>query len=189
MGVSDSYKLLCNEASFANEFLACRHHGMHGNFRYAAFTLLYALEKSLMIRSHIDNVVRAGLTPKLRDVETLTSMLTYTWGSADSQIMPPVRFRSTQATTLYDPPIDEFSVLLTDLKAGKKEAHEAIDGPSILIITEGSGRMSWKEKDGKGHEATLEKAGLVFFIGAGVPVDFVADDRGLTFYRAFVEVP
>ena len=27
-----------------------------------------------------DNVVRAGLTPKFKDVETLTSMLTYTDG-------------------------------------------------------------------------------------------------------------
>jgi len=136
-----------------------------------------------------DNVVRAGLTPKLRDVPTLVSMLTYTWGPADSQIMPPTKFRATKATTLYDPPIQEFSVLLTKLEVGQDERHDAIDGPSILIVTEGTGRLSWKEKDGEERTISAETQGLVYFVGAGVPVDFVAGDSGLTFYRAFVEAP
>lgn len=136
-----------------------------------------------------DNVVRAGLTPKLRDVPTLTSMLTYKWGPADSQIMPPVKYRSTKATTVYDPPIEEFSVLMTLLKAGGDELHEPIDGPSILIVTEGGGRLAWTEKDGSKQEAALEKPGIVFFAGAGVPLEFVAGEEGMTVYRAITEVP
>ncbi|KAG9038580.1 Mannose-6-phosphate isomerase [Tulasnella sp. JGI-2019a] len=134
-----------------------------------------------------DNVVRAGLTPKLRDVSTLVAMLTYNWGPADSQIMPPTRFRSTSHTTLYDPPIDEFSVALTDLGAETTEVHEPIDGPSIFIVTRGDGKVKWKESDGKEVEVNLEKAGAVFFIGAGVQVEFSSGSSGLTLYRAFVE--
>ncbi|KAG8924900.1 Mannose-6-phosphate isomerase [Tulasnella sp. 418] len=132
-----------------------------------------------------DNVVRAGLTPKLRDVPTLVSMLTYHWGSADSQIMPPRPFKSCSRTTLYDPPIDEFSVLVTDLQAsGDEEIHEPVDGPSVLIVTKGVGRME-SEADG-----TFELTeGVVFFIGAGAAIKLVAGEGGLVIYRAYVEVP
>ncbi|KAG8950912.1 Mannose-6-phosphate isomerase [Tulasnella sp. 424] len=137
-----------------------------------------------------DNVVRAGLTPKLRDVPTLTSMLTYKWGPADSQIMPPVKYRSTKATTIYDPPIEEFSVLLTCLKAGgDNETHEPVEGPSILIVTEGSGRLVWTEKDGSQQEEPLDKPGIVYFVGAGVALSLVAGEGGMTLYRAITEVP
>lgn len=114
-------------------------------------------------------------------------MLTYKWGPADSQIMPPTEFRATSHTTLYDPPIDEFSVALTDLSAETTEIHEPIDGPSIFIATKGGGTLRWKEGDGNESEARLEKAGAVFFIGAGVQVKFSAGSAGLTVYRAFVE--
>ncbi|KAG8891505.1 Mannose-6-phosphate isomerase, partial [Tulasnella sp. 417] len=134
-----------------------------------------------------DNVVRAGLTPKLRDVPTLTSMLTYKWGPADSQIMPPVKYRATKATTIYDPPIEEFSVLMACLEAGENEIHEPIDGPSILIMTEGSGRLVWTEKDGSQQEEALDKPGIVYFAGAGVALEFAAGQNGMTVYRAITE--
>lgn len=115
-------------------------------------------------------------------------MLNYKWGSADSQIMPPTKFQSTSYTTLYDPPIDEFSVLLTNVPAGKSEVHEPVDGPSIFIATSGGGRLRWEESGGRECVTQLEKQGLVFFVAAGVQVEFIAEGQGLTVYRAFVEV-
>ena len=58
-----------------------------------------------------DNVVRAGLTPKLRDVDTLISMLTYEAGQGSKQLLQPTKFTDDGTTLLYDPPIGEFSVL------------------------------------------------------------------------------
>lgn len=114
-------------------------------------------------------------------------MLTYNYGPADSQIMPPTPFRATAHTLLYDPPIEEFSVLLTDLPAGAEEVHEAIDGPSIFLVTEGSGKVSWGA--GGGGDAVLG-TGLVFFVGAGTEVKFESgEDGALVLYRAFAEVP
>lgn len=132
----------------------------------------------------LDNVVRAGLTPKLRDVDTLLSMLTYTYEPAEKQILAPRAFGESKSTTLYNPPIDEFSVLLTHLSHGEEEQHRSIAGPSIIIITEGDGMLS----DEDGDEFAL-KAGLVFFAGAGTPLKMKAtsSDR-LVVFRAYVEV-
>ncbi|EUC56226.1 mannose-6-phosphate isomerase [Rhizoctonia solani AG-3 Rhs1AP] len=131
-----------------------------------------------------DNVVRAGLTPKLRDVPTLISMLTYNSGPADAQRMEPKPFKgessdSDSYTTLYDPPIPEFSVLLTDVPAGKKASHRALDGPSIFIVTSGNGNVSGQE---------IKSEGEVWFVGAGQSLEFTAGSEGLLLYRAFVEV-
>lgn len=133
----------------------------------------------------IDNVVRAGLTPKLRDVPTLTSMLTYTSAPPSEQILPPIAYKSTKHTTLYDPPISEFSVLLTNLPAGSKEKFQPIQGPSILIFTELGKSCTLRSE---GREMRIERTGAVFFVGAGVEVELEAEGEKLTAYRAFVEV-
>lgn len=133
-----------------------------------------------------DNVVRAGLTPKLRDVPTLTSMLTYTSSPPWEQILPPVGYKSTSFTTLYDPPIDEFSVLLTDLPAGKTETFPAIEGPSILIFTQLGGEARVRVEGEK--EIVVVREGQVFFVGAGRKVIIDASKGGVAAYRAFVEV-
>ncbi|KAG8771501.1 Mannose-6-phosphate isomerase [Ceratobasidium sp. 428] len=138
-----------------------------------------------------DNVVRAGLTPKLRDVPTLVSMLTYNSGSADAQRMKPQSFPSDpnsepdSYTTLYDPPIPEFSVLLTDIPASKSASHRPLDGPSILIVTSGNGSFSFNSGEEK---QDIKSEGEVWFVGAGTSVNFTAGSNGLVLYRAFVEV-
>ncbi|KAF8313387.1 mannose-6-phosphate isomerase [Clavulina sp. PMI_390] len=131
-----------------------------------------------------DNVVRAGLTPKLRDVDTLVSMLTYTYNPAADQILAPKPFQTAKHTVLYDPPIEEFSVLLTRLGPGQSETHAAIDGPSILIITEGAGSM---ESAGTTFEL---RTGQVYFIGAYAEIIFhaLANQDSFTIFRAFTVV-
>lgn len=129
-----------------------------------------------------DNVVRAGLTPKLRDVPTLVSMLTYTTAAPDAQLMSPTPFRGLEHTLLYDPPIEEFSVLATRLEASQAETHPALEGPSIFIVTDGIGALTFGgEKDG------ALKAGSVWFVAAGQEITVKAEAEGLVVYRAFVE--
>ena len=124
-----------------------------------------------------DNVVRAGLTPKLKDVENLTKMLTYKYGSAESQILKGDA--TGRFSTLYDPPIEEFSVILTSLEAKQVESLASIDGPSILIATHGKGTFN-------GHKLA---AGSVYFVPAGTNINLSADlDSGLTVYTAFCQL-
>lgn len=147
--------------------------------------LLSTFHFMLTCSSVVDNVVRAGLTPKLRDVPTLTSMLTYTSSPPSDQILPPVAYKLTVHTTLYDPPIDEFSVLLTDLKDGETEKFEPIEGPSILIFTKLDDRASLIV-DGS-PSIDIIRVGQVFFVGQGVKIDIKSERGDVTAYRAFVE--
>jgi len=130
-----------------------------------------------------DNVVRAGLTPKLRDVPTLLSMLTYSTTTFANQLMEKVPYKSSKRTILYDPPIDEFSVLLTELEAGEEEEHPAIQGPSIFIVIKSAGSFEWNNGS-ESHD--LKGDGEVFFIAAGASIKFKASGT-LVVYRAFVE--
>lgn len=113
-------------------------------------------------------------------------MLTYTASPPSDQVLPPISFRSTKHTTLYNPPIEEFSVLLTDLKAGEEERFEAIDGPSIIIFTklEGSGLITVNGQ----NEIQVDRVGMVFFVGSGTELVLNSKDGGMICYRAFVEV-
>lgn len=55
-----------------------------------------------------DNVVRAGLTPKYQDVETLVSMLEYNMVPAESRNFEG--FKMDNYTILYNPPVLDFAV-------------------------------------------------------------------------------
>lgn len=109
-------------------------------------------------------------------------MLTYTTASPDAQLMSPEPFRGLSNTLLYDPPIEEFSVLATTLKANSTERHTPIDGPSIVIVTDGKGTL-----DVGGGEESEVKDGSVWFVAAGQEVEFKSSGEGLVLYRAFVE--
>jgi mannose-6-phosphate isomerase len=134
-----------------------------------------------------DNVIRAGLTPKLRDIPNLISNLTYDASPASKHAVSPNPFGSgSTCTLLYDPPITEFSVLLTRLSPGREEAQRALGGPSMGIVTEGKGRI----RSSDGGEDMVLGTGEVFFVGAGssivvsVPDEVIGD---LVLFRAFAE--
>ncbi|KAJ3105738.1 Mannose-6-phosphate isomerase, partial [Phlyctochytrium bullatum] len=131
-----------------------------------------------------DNVVRSGLTPKFKDVDTLIRMLTYNHGTADSQVLRGEPFKSTKFSRLYDPPIEEFSIVQVELAAGATdvETHPPIDGPSVLIVTDGEG-----EAVVAGKAAALKK-GFVFFVEAGVDVTFKGSAAGLNVFRAYCTI-
>ncbi|KAJ2776274.1 Mannose-6-phosphate isomerase [Coemansia javaensis] len=112
-----------------------------------------------------DNVVRAGLTPKLRDVPVLLDMLTYAHGAPDAKLLRPA---AAGASLLYDPPIDEFSVLATRLAPGCADALPPSPGPRILIATEGAGSLT---ADGEAHALA---PGAVFFVRPGTAVTLAA---------------
>ncbi|KAI8578121.1 hypothetical protein K450DRAFT_249132 [Umbelopsis ramanniana AG] len=105
-----------------------------------------------------DNVVRAGLTPKFKDVTVLVDMLTYRYGSAKSQLMT----------------------------ADETEVHQGVKGPSIFIVTGGEGSLTGESL--KTESDFPLRAGYVYFIGANVPVKFKADRDGLEIYRAFTVI-
>ena len=140
-----------------------------------------------------DNVVRAGFTPKFQDIPTLTTMLTYSYAPISEQKMNPTdypyatlnrtAFQSGSSTLLYDPPIEEFSVVRTELnEAGAKATFEAIQGPSIVICTNGRGKIS------VGPKVEEMKEGYVFFVGATAEVVLESEEKEFTTFKAFCEL-
>ena len=141
-----------------------------------------------------DNVVRAGFTPKFQDTPTLTSMLTYSYAPPSEQKLPPVdypyvtlntiAYSSSSSSLLYDPPIEEFSVVKTELLEEKAKAtFEGIEGPSVVICTKGEG---WVSVGPKREEC---KEGYVFFVGATAElVVESSSDEAYTTFKAFCEL-
>ncbi|XP_057784070.1 mannose-6-phosphate isomerase 1-like [Salvia miltiorrhiza] len=84
-----------------------------------------------------DNVVRAGLTPKNRDVQTLCSMLTYK--QTFPEILPGVP--TNPYTVKYIPPFDEFEVDCYNIPEEASTVIPAVPGPSVFVVVEGEGSM------------------------------------------------
>ncbi|KAK5695532.1 Mannose-6-phosphate isomerase [Elasticomyces elasticus] len=141
-----------------------------------------------------DNVVRAGFTPKFKDVGTLTDMLTYSYAPISEQKMEPrdyercklndKAYSSSSTAVLYDPPIEEFAVVRAEIKSeGGKVTFEAVEGPGIVICTSGEGRI------GVGSKSEELKEGYVYFVGA--TAELVVESTGsgeLVVFKAFCEL-
>ena len=92
-------------------------------------------------------------------------------------------YSSSSAAILYDPPIEEFSVVRTELrKQGAKATFEAIEGPSILICTDGEGTIS------VGPKKEEMKSGYVFFVGATAECVLECAGDKFTTFKAFCEL-
>ena len=128
-----------------------------------------------------DNVIRAGLTPKLRDVPNLISSLTYEAADASRHRVKAEPFESCPHTRVFDPPVPDFSVLCTELGPGVEEVHRGLRGPSIAIVTGGRCEIGWS---GGKVEATT---GEVFFIAAETELKVVGNEENTEVFRAFVE--
>ena len=65
-----------------------------------------------------DNVVRAGLTPKFKDVENLCKMLTYLPSTPQERLFPSVTDPGDSCVTVYDPPVPDFAVARIKVNRG-----------------------------------------------------------------------
>lgn len=63
-----------------------------------------------------DNTVRAGLTPKFIDVDTLCEMLTYISAPAANKLFTPTPFSGDPHALLYNPPVPDFTVIKIEVR-------------------------------------------------------------------------
>jgi mannose-6-phosphate isomerase len=117
-----------------------------------------------------DNVVRAGLTPKHKDVQTLVQMLTYSTGGPSIDAGAPLS--EDPRILRYTPPVPEFEVLLLQCEPGDKLELQIKNVPAIFVIIEGTGTL-----DGD----TICQPGRCYYIPAAAkPLIFAVpeDKRG-----------
>ena len=143
-----------------------------------------------------DNVVRAGLTPKFKDVETLMHMLHFRCGKMSSYVVP---LTVDERTVLYRPPHDvcaEFEVERTVLPKGEGNYHlTGHRSASLILVTHGSGKISpLPNESGDDMSQTVEpltrlKPGTVLFQPANQDALVSAEDaEDLVIFRAHVNL-
>jgi mannose-6-phosphate isomerase len=86
-----------------------------------------------------DNVVRAGLTPKFKDVQILVEMLTYTTGGPSIDAGAPLAEDSR--ILRYTPPVPEFEVLMLQVDPGDTLELTIKNVPAVFVIIEGTGTL------------------------------------------------
>lgn len=112
-----------------------------------------------------DNVVRAGLTPKFKDVENLLSMLIYDGSKADDKLFKPtVLDENHPHTYLFKPPIQDFAVCKIELPSDISN-YEVVNSKfgSIVLVISGNAKMT-----GSGMEILEIHRGSVIFLPSKV---------------------
>lgn len=125
-----------------------------------------------------DNVVRAGLTPKLKDVPTLVSMLTYETGKpalTEGRVVDDCLLR-------YAPPVRDFMVELIDVPPGETYELPKVDSPAVLLTLEGEACL-------KQGSVTLDVSfGLAAFVSAHTACTVLAGPYGVRLTRACTNI-
>lgn len=84
-----------------------------------------------------DNVVRAGLTPKFKDVPNLVTMLTYSMGGPSIDVGTPAY--GDHRIARYTPPVPEFEIMLITCGPGEQLRMPRLSKPAVFIVIEGCG--------------------------------------------------
>ncbi|KAF6717710.1 Mannose-6-phosphate isomerase [Oryzias melastigma] len=129
-----------------------------------------------------DNTVRAGLTRKYIDVNTLCEMLNYSPAPASSKIFPSVQDSSDPCVTVYDPPVPDFTVIKIQVPASVKEYTVApVDSASILLVIEGDAMVTAPAA----HSDITMRRGTVLFVSANESLSLhVSSPSGMVLFRA-----
>ena len=126
-----------------------------------------------------DNVVRAGLTPKFKDKDTLCNMLTYNCRSSEENKFVPHQHPDCPHVMVYDPPVADFTVARISLPNGTSECSlPIVNGPSILLVVHGEVYLTCMQYSEKLN------SGAVLFIPAEHKFDIKATQNTLI-YQAF----
>jgi len=129
-----------------------------------------------------DNVVRAGLTPKPRDTDTLCTMLTYNSG------YPYIRSgkKLDDNSRLYEVnnplTINEFSLTRTQLNKSQNYVLKHVNTPSLLLLYEGSAVLSPVVSE-KSSETLSVSKGATLLIPAKVDLKMQGGEDGAILFR------
>jgi mannose-6-phosphate isomerase len=118
-----------------------------------------------------DNVLRGGLTPKHVDINEL--METLDFSPFSPEILSPLPV--SPGVFRYPSPVREFTLYVIKGAGGKISS--GVKGPLIVIVTEGTARISAGEFTGGNSEDLVLEKGKSAFIPAGTNLEFTGTFR------------
>lgn len=134
-----------------------------------------------MARSN--NVLNVGFCPAAdrNNVDMFADTLTFKAHSREDVVLPSDKSErsSTGKTRVYKPPMSEFDMLVAGLRAGEGDEIKAGDGPGVMIVTQGTGKMSAESK-----EFEL-KEGYIYYVAPGVDVKWETES-GMQLFMAAI---
>ncbi|CAM9201735.1 unnamed protein product [Ectocarpus sp. 13 AM-2016] len=119
-----------------------------------------------------NNVVRAALTPKFRDVNLLVEMLTYNMGAP--AVLPAETVDACRKR--YTPPINDFEIQVLQVPANERYELEAMPVPVVMVALEGGG--GGRVIESKTDREIKACEGGVFFLPAFTPVQVCSGSTG-----------
>ena len=126
-----------------------------------------------------DNVVRAGLTGKFKDVGTLLEILTYRFAEY------PIINREQKADgVVYHTGAEEFEITAFQKDPGFDAMFDSGGGPAVILITGGSLSVQWEE-DGEWRSEDFAK-GESFLVPAILSRWRMSASEEVRFYRVSV---
>lgn len=105
----------------------------------------YISGQCVEIMATSDNVVRAGLTPKHKDVDTLVEMLTYS--TAPTEVSEGIVV--DDYAVMYAPPVEEFMLVKYRLPHGVTYELQQTTAPTVIVVLSGDGYISVREESAK----------------------------------------
>lgn len=131
-----------------------------------------------------DNVVRAGLTPKFKDVETLIEMLNYTPNKASSEIVKPKQHPDYDYIKMFIPSVKDFVVAEINVEPNRSKFEiENCQYDSIILVLSGEAEM----KKTRGQIIPLAEGSIVFVpseYGRKIEITFKSGSNTFIAYQA-----
>ncbi len=129
-----------------------------------------------------DNVVRAGLTNKFKDVNTLLKIMRY-----DFEEYEIINREMKVDEVSYKTPAEEFEVSYSKKGTGYFEKIKSDDKPEVYLITDGNLKISWTTGDGVMSQKFSK--GESFLIPAFLSEFEISSGEGVSFYKVKIPTP
>ncbi|KAK2596393.1 hypothetical protein N8I77_013285 [Diaporthe amygdali] len=134
-----------------------------------------------MARSN--NVLNVGFCPPAdkNNIDMFANTLTFKSHSKEDVVLPKQKSErsKTGKTEVYKPPLSEFDMIISGLRAGESDELKASEGPGVLLVTQGTGKMG---ADGKEFEL---KEGYIYYVAPGVDLKWETES-GMQIFMAAV---
>ncbi|XP_039947746.1 mannose-6-phosphate isomerase [Bactrocera tryoni] len=132
-----------------------------------------------------DNVIRAGLTPKYKDIKQLLSCLEYTGAPSESKIFSPERVDNHQL--IFKPPVEDFSLIQLSLKPSDLEYVLKVEqSPGILLVISGQRYLESKGLD----KLKLTRGSIVYLpFESGTELRFSSVGEDKQEFLAYISTP